>query len=121
MAGQRASAALNVPLGIAVDAAGNLYMADGGNSRIRKVSASGIITTVAGNGTYSFSGDGGPATSAGLNVPTWVAVDSAGNLYITDAGNERVRLVNTSGIITTIAGNGVLGTSGDGGPATSAS
>ena len=114
------SAALNAPLGIAVDAAGNLYMADGGNSRIRKVSASGIITTAAGNGTYSFSGDGGPATSAGLNVPTWVAVDSAGNLYITDAGNERVRLVNTSGIITTIAGNGVLGTSGDGGPATSA-
>ena len=118
--GPATSAALNVPLGIALDAAGNLYIADGGNSRIRKVSASGIITTVAGKSTFSFSGDGGPATSAGLNAPTWVAVDSAGNLYITDAGNERVRMVNTTGIITTIAGNGVLGTSGDGGPATSA-
>ena len=117
--GPASSAALNVPLGIAVDAAGNLYIADGGNCRIRKVSASGIITTVAGNGAVSFSGDGGPATSAGFEA-TWVAVDSAGNLYIVDGGNERVRLVNTSGIITTIAGNGVLGTSGDGGPATSA-
>jgi uncharacterized protein (TIGR03437 family) len=118
--GPATSAALNTPLGIALDGLGNLYVADGGNSRIRRVSASGIITTVAGNGTLSFSGDGGPATSAGLNVPTWVAVDSAGNLYITDAGNERVRMVNASGIITTIAGNGILGTTGDGGPANSA-
>jgi uncharacterized protein (TIGR03437 family) len=118
--GPAVNASLNTPLGIALDGGGNLYIADGGNSRIRKVSASGIITTVAGNGTLSFSGDGGLATSAALNVPTWVAVDSAGNLYIADAGNERVRVVNAAGVITTIAGDGVLGTTGDGGPATSA-
>lgn len=118
--GPAMSAALNSPVGIALDGVGNLYIADGGNSRIRKVSASAIITTVAGNGTLSFSGDGGPAIAAGLNVPTWIAVDSSGNLFITDSGNERVRMVNANGIITTIAGNGVLGTTGDGGPATSA-
>lgn len=84
------------------------------------MSANGTISTIAGNGSLSFSGDGGPASNAALNVPTWVAVDSAGNLYITDAGNERVRMVNTSSIITTIAGNGVFGPTGDGGPAISA-
>jgi uncharacterized protein (TIGR03437 family) len=83
------------------------------------VSTSGIITTVAGNGQLSFAGDGGPATSASFE-PTWVAVDSAGNLYINDGANLRVRKVDTAGIITTIAGDGVLATTGDGGPASSA-
>ncbi len=81
--GPATSAELNVPAGVAVDSAGNLYIADYGNNRIRKVS-NGVITTVAGNGTAGFSGDNGPATSAELNMPGGVAVDSAGNLYIAD-------------------------------------
>jgi len=88
---------------------------------VRKVSTSGTITTVAGNGTFGFSGDGGPATSAGLSFPLGVAVDAAGNLYIADSGNDRVRKVSTSGTITTVAGIGGCGFSGDGGPATNAS
>ena len=106
--------------GLAVDAAGNLYIADDGHHRIRKVDAGGIITTVAGNGTQGFSGDGGPAASAQLYRPGGVAVDAAGNLYIADMLNSRVRKVDANGIITTIAGNGQLGHGGDGGPATSA-
>jgi NHL repeat len=94
---------------------GNLYIADAQNYSIRKVS-NGVITTVAGNGTFGFSGDGGLATNAQLNAPGCVAVDFAGNLYITDTGNNRIRKVS-NGVITTIAGNGVLG-SGDNGPAT---
>jgi uncharacterized protein (TIGR03437 family) len=101
-----------------VDSAGNLYIADTGNSRIRKVS-NGIITTVAGNGGYGFSGDNGPATSAQLYDPYGVAVDSAGNLYIADTLNGRIRKVS-NGVITTIAGNGTYGFSGDNGPGTSA-
>jgi len=103
--------------GVAVDSAGNLYIADADNDRVRKVDASGIITTVAGNGYYGYSGDGGPATEAKLNCPDNVAVDAVGNLYIADNGNHRVRRVDTSGIITTVAGNGFLSYSGDGGPA----
>ena len=112
--------------GLAVDGAGNVYIADYFDSRIRKVDTSGNITTVAGNSTSpglgSFSGDGGPATSAGLNSPTGVAIDSAGNLYIADYGNQRIRKVDTSGKITTFAGIGVVtaSDSGDGGPATKA-
>ena len=87
-----------------MDSAGNLYIADTGNDRIRKVS-NGVITTVAGNGTSGFSGDNGPATSAQLNHPHGVAVDSAGNLYIADTGNNRIRKVS-NGVITTVAGNG---------------
>jgi YD repeat-containing protein len=102
---------------VAVDAAGNIFIADYGNNRIRKVDASGIITTVAGTGTSGYSGDGGPATEARLNYPDGIAVDAAGNIFIADYGNNRIREVDTSGIITTVAGNGYGSYSGDGGPA----
>jgi len=111
-------AQLNDPYGVAVDSAGNLYIADQENNCIRKV-ADGVIATVAGNGTRGFSGDGGPATGAQLWVPQGVTVDSAGNLYISDMDNHRIRRVS-NGVITTVAGNGTAGFSGDGGPATSA-
>ena len=116
--GPATSAKLYDPVGVAVDAAGNLYIADLANYRIRKVS-NGVITTVAGNGTPGYGGDNGPATSAQLNVPEGVTVDAAGNLYIADRDNNRVRKV-ANGVITTIAGNGTAGYSGDGGPAISA-
>jgi uncharacterized protein (TIGR03437 family) len=116
--GPAIGAQLANPEGVAVDSAGDLYIADLGNSSIRKVSA-GIITTVAGNGTSGFSGDGGPATSAQLHLPYGVAVDSTGNLYIGDSGNNRVREVS-NGVIATAAGTGTFGFSGDGGPPTSA-
>jgi trimeric autotransporter adhesin len=126
--GPAVKAQLNKPFGVAVDASGNLYIADAGNNVIRKVSAStGTITTVAGNGSNAgtnpggFSGDNGPATSAKLSDPEGVALDASGNLYIADATNWRVRKVDAStGIITTVAGNGVQGSSGDNGAATSA-
>ena len=117
--GPAASAQLNSPLSMAVDRAGNLFIADAGNHRVRKVSPRGIITTVAGNGTQGFSGDGGPSTSAQLNSPRGLAVDSGGNLFIADVDNHRVRRVSPDGIIATVAGNGSVGFSGDGGPATS--
>jgi len=116
--GAATSAQLNLPGGIAVDSSGNLYIADGGNHRVRKLS-NGTITTVAGNGTAGFAGDNGAATSAELNDPVGVAVDSSGNLYIADAGNNVIRKVS-NGIITTFAGNNTLGYTGDGGAATSA-
>jgi uncharacterized protein (TIGR03437 family) len=119
--GPATSASLSSPTVVAVDASGNLFIADPYNNRIRKVSASGIITTVAGNGTQGFGGDGGPATSASLDTPFGVAVDSSGNLFIADTGNYRIRKVSASGIITTVAGNGTPGLAGDGGAATSAS
>jgi len=118
--GPATSARLNRANEIDIDGAGNLYISDQFNHRIRKVDTGGIITTVAGIGTAGFSGDGGPATSARLNFPTDMRVDGTGNLCIADAANHRVRKVNTSGIITTIAGTGVAGFSGDGGLATSA-
>ena len=108
-------------MGLALDSAGNIYIADYMNQRIRKVDTSGIITTVAGNGTADYSGDGGLATQAQLDWPSGVAVDSAGNIYIADSTSHRIRKVDTSGIITTVAGNGNRGFSGDGGPATDAS
>ena len=121
--GPATSASLSIPVAVALDSAGNLYITDGAGYRIRKVSTAGIITTVAGNGNAGgFSGDGGPATSASLNQPQGVVLDTAGNLYIADNGNYRIRKVSTAGIITTVAGNGDAGGfSGDGGPATSAS
>jgi sugar lactone lactonase YvrE len=118
--GQATAAEIYAPNGLAFDAAGNLYIADSGNNLIRKVTTSGIITTFAGNGTHVFSGDGGQATAAGIYGPTGVACDAAGNLYIADSYNFRVRKVTTSGIITTFAGNGTNGFSGDGGQATDA-
>jgi uncharacterized protein (TIGR03437 family) len=114
------AARLNNPLGIAVDKTGNLYIADTGNHKIRRIAVNGIITTVAGTGFAGFFGDGGLATSAQLNNPTGVAVDAAGNLYIADKTNFRIRMVSATGTITTIAGKSSSGYSGDGGPATSA-
>jgi sugar lactone lactonase YvrE len=118
--GPATSARLYGPYGIAVDSAGNLFIADTYNNRIRKVTTGGIISTVAGNGSSGFSGDGGPATSAQLNIPWNVAVDSAGNLFIADRDNHRIRKVTPDGIIRTAAGIGTAGFSGDGGPASSA-
>jgi hypothetical protein len=103
-----------------VDASGNLFIADSGNNVIRKVGTNGIIITVAGNGMGSYFGDGGAATNAELHLPEGVAVDAAGNLYIADTENQRIREVGTNGIITTVAGNGIYGYSGDRGAATNA-
>ncbi len=114
------NAALSAPRGVIVAPSGNLFIADTGNNRVRKVGASGIITTVAGTGDYGFSGDGGPATSGRLRSPAAVAMDASGNLFIADSSNARVRKVDPSGIISTVAGTGIAGCSGDGGPATSA-
>ena len=118
--GAATSASLGFPVGVAVDRAGNVYVADGDNNRIRKITPGGLISTVAGNGKGGFSGDGGLATGASLNIPFSVALDSAGNLFIADAGNNRVRRVDTSGIISTVAGTGTNGFSGDGGAAAEA-
>jgi len=120
--GAATSADLDFPDGTAVDSAGNLYIVDDQNNRIRKVTvATGVITTVAGNGIAGYSGDGKSATAAELSSPTGLAVDTAGNLYIVDDGNNAIRKVTAStGIITTLAGNGNCGFSGDGGPAAKA-
>ena len=121
--GPATSAIFSTPQALAFDTGGNLLIADRDNHRIRQVAAgTGIVTTVAGNGVASFSGDGGPATSASLNWPTGVAVDGGGNVFIGDTLNHRIRRVAAgTGIITTVAGNGVNTFGGDGGPATSAS
>ncbi len=111
------SAAMSFPLGVARDQSGNVYFADANNNRVRKIALSGIITTVVGDGVGRFGGDGGQATSASLNIPSDVAIDFSGNLYIADSGNNRVRKVDSAGIITTVAGTGTDGFSGDGGPA----
>lgn len=103
---------------VATDAAGNFYIPDMDRNRVFRISPEGIITTFAGqSGGTGFSGDGGPATQAQLNKPTSVTLDAAGNLYIADSGNVRIRKVDTNGIITTVAGSGLRGDSGDGGPA----
>ena len=116
------TAQLSAPAGLAVDFAGNLYIADAGNNRIRMMSAAtGIIATVAGSGIAGYNGDNIPAASAQLNAPEGVAVDAAGNIYIADTGNRRIRVVTVStGLIATAAGTGTQGYSGDGGPAVAA-
>ena len=119
--GQAVNATFNQPQSVAVDSTGSVYVSDTGNHRIRKVSPSGVITTVAGTGVDSFGGDGGAATQAQLNSPFQIAIDSANNLYIADSLNRRVRKVTAStGVISTIAGDGRIGSGGDGGAAVSA-
>jgi trimeric autotransporter adhesin len=113
------TALLNQPNGLALDNGGNIYISDSGNNRIRKVDSSGIISTVAGDGGVGFSGDGGLATAATLYEPSDVAVDTKGNIYIADRNNFRVRKVDTSGTIQTLAGNGGFGYNGNGLPALS--
>ena len=118
--GLATAAELNGATDVFKDAAGNVYIADRGNNRIRKVNTAGIISTIVGTGTPGYTGDGGPALSAELHHPNGVAVDAAGNIYIADENNNVIRMVNTAGTISTIAGNGTAGFAGDGGPATSA-
>ena len=119
--GQASMAKLSTPTAVTFDANGNYYICEPSNSnRVRKVNAAGIITTVAGNGTAGYSGDGGQATAAALNAPFGISIDNSGNLLILDFLNNCIRKVNTVGIISTIAGNGTAGYSGDGGQATSA-
>ena len=118
--GAATAAASGFPFGVAVDSVGNVYIADTNNSLIRKVDVSGKISTFAGNGTFGYSGDGGAATAAALKDPFGVAVDSAGNVYIADYTDNRIRKVDVSGKISTFAGTGTSGYSGDGGAATAA-
>src|SRR5439155_8419832 len=120
--GPATAAQLNYPYSVGVDAAGNVLIPDTTNERLRRVDAgTGVITTIAGNGTPSFSGDGGPATAAQIGFVPGVAVDQAENVFITDHNDSRIRRVDAAtGIITTVAGNGTAGFSGDGGPATAA-
>ena len=107
---------INNPQGLATDALGNLYVADTNNHRIRMVTPGGIISTIAGTGAGGFSGDGGPANKARINNPKGVAVDTAGNVYIADTFNNRIRIITLDGNIATIAGSGAAGSTGDGGP-----
>ena len=109
-----------MPQGLALDAANNLYIADFGHHRVRKVTPAGIITTVAGSGSFGFSGDGGQATSALLNGPNGLAVDGNGNLYVGEDGNHRIRKITPAGVISTLIGDGQGGASGDGGTAAQA-
>jgi sugar lactone lactonase YvrE len=118
--GAAVNAKLAYPEAVALDAVGNLYIADSGNNRIRKVDTNGIITTVAGTNTAGYSGDGIAAINASLGQPVGLALDAVGNLYIADCTNNRIRKVDTNGIITTMAGTGSAGYSGDGGPAANA-
>ena len=118
--GQATSATLNDPSTVAVDSAGDLFIADTDNNVIREVNrATGVITTVAGNGTAGYGGDGGQATAAELKGPIGVALDSSGNIYIADTGNNAIREV-TGGVIKTVAGTTTAGYSGNGGQATAA-
>jgi sugar lactone lactonase YvrE len=118
--GQAAQAPLNRVAGLIVDPSGNLYLAEELNNRVRKIDTNGVITTLAGTGTASFAGDSGPAAQAQLNGPTGLCIAPAGEIYVNDQGNKRVRKISTSGTITTVAGNGSAVHSGDGGAATAA-
>ena len=118
--GQATAASLNSPTSISLDDNGNLYILDHHNNRIRKVNASGVIRTIAGNGSTGFSGDGGPATAARLRIAWGIDADDMGNVYFSDEGNRRIRKIDTSGTIRTVVGTGSTGYTGDGGPATAA-
>jgi hypothetical protein len=121
--GAATAAQLVQPWNITIDTIGNIYVSDGVVWVVRKIDTTGIITTIAGDTSATssyFSGDGGPATAAHLNTPNYLSVDKAGNLYVYDSGNNRIRKVNSAGIISTFAGNGTLGYSADGGMATAA-
>jgi sugar lactone lactonase YvrE len=118
--GPATSAALSAPEGLAVDQQGNLYIADAGNDRVRKVTPDGMITTIAGNGNTGSAGDGGPAVRAELFIPTGLAIDAHGILYIADSANNRVRKVDLAGNISTLAGTELAGVRGDNGPAADA-
>jgi sugar lactone lactonase YvrE len=119
--GPATNAGFSNPVALAVDASGNLYIADAFNYRIRKVSANGVVNTYAGNGTRAFAGDGGPATNASIGLVYGLAIDSSGALLIADTSNNRTRVGNPNGLITTLAGNGTAAFAGDGGAATNAS
>jgi uncharacterized protein (TIGR03437 family) len=118
--GPAVTAVLNSPWGIAVDNSGNVFVADTSNNVIRRISTDGTITTYAGTGNAGFSGDNGPASAAQLNSPYSLAIDPNGNLLVCDRSNNRIRKIDPSGVIATIAGNGQADTTGDGGPATAA-
>jgi hypothetical protein len=118
--GPATSAAVCQPTGVAIDGAGNLYIAQTGNNAVRKVNKAGIISTFAGTGGRGSTGDGGPATMAKLSFPTGLAIDAINDVFIADTGNSKVRVVNTAGTINTFAGTGAYGYGGDGGTATKA-
>jgi len=118
--GPASSATLGLPTGLVFDSAGNLYFTEFTGMKIRKIAPNGTISTIAGTGAQGFSGDGGQATNATLNYPAYLRIDGQGNLYFVDIFNFRVRMVTPAGVISTVAGNGQMTTSGDGGPATSA-
>ncbi len=118
--GAAANAQFNGPSGVARDAAGNVYVSDTRNSRVRKIGIDGSITTLAGTGVGGYGGDSGPGAAAQLNLPRGVATDAQGNVYIADTRNNRVRMISAGGNITTVAGTGDAGYSGDGGSATGA-
>jgi sugar lactone lactonase YvrE len=108
------------PYGIAIDETGNIYFPEGENHCVRKITSSGIITTIAGNGTFGFSGDNGPATKAEFKYPGGIALGSGGDIYVSDYANHVIRKINATGIITTFAGTGTVGNTGDNGAATNA-
>lgn len=118
--GSATMAQLSVTYGIVMDKNGNLYIANQSTQRIRKVTPGGIISTIAGNGSTAYTGDGGPATNAGIYNPHGMAIDRKGNLYVAEIQHNCIRKIDTFGIITTVAGTGVFGYSGDGGAATAA-
>ena len=118
--GPATEAQLSDPRGVAVDTAGNVYVADHDNHRLRKIDAMGTVTTLAGTGERGYGGDGGPATEAQLSFPLDVAVDGGGSVYVADRANLRIRKIDATGMITTIAGTGQRGYGGDGGPAAEA-
>ena len=116
--GSATAAQVNAPTGVAEDTLGNIYIGDTSNNRVRTVTTAGIISTIAGNGSFGFGGDGGQATNAKLAAPTGVAVDGSGNVFIADTDNNRIRKVASNGIITTYAGTGKCNADGDNGMAT---